>query len=245
MARFRQAGDRFEDGAIVHWRNYGADLHAKRIDLSGRRDARHDDIRLAGGVVDRPGAGAGAGLENQARGQAGGPADKQRWHQRLGQFYPLGAVTDRQAPEHPGCDGLGRFRPRRPGDPGAEPGHRTRPAAPLLWLTVWKEELKNQRNDYEDGCLRRLSELVPAGCRVTILADRGFGDQKLFVFLGELGFDYVIRFRGNIHVTDADGRTRPAAEWVGKVAVPANCVTPGSRPRASKSARSCASMPRA
>jgi hypothetical protein len=89
-------------------------------------------------------------------------------------------------------------------------------AAPLLWLTVWKEELKNQRNDYEDACLRRLSELVPPGCRVTILADRGFGDQKLFVFLGELGFDYVIRFRGNIHVSDTNGQTRPAADWVGK-----------------------------
>jgi hypothetical protein len=89
-------------------------------------------------------------------------------------------------------------------------------AAPLLWLTVWKEELKNRRNDYEDACPRRLSELVPPGCRVTILADRGFGDQKLFAFLGELGFDYVIRFRGNIGVTSADGQTRPAAEWVGK-----------------------------
>ena len=88
--------------------------------------------------------------------------------------------------------------------------------APLLWLTVWKEELKNQRNDYEDACLRRLSELVPPGCRVTILADRGFGDQKLFAFLGELGFDYVIRFRGNIHVSDTNGQTRPAADWVGK-----------------------------
>ena len=89
-------------------------------------------------------------------------------------------------------------------------------AAPLLWLSVWKDELKNQRNDYEDACLRRLCELVPPGCRVTILADRGFGDQKLFAFLDELGFDYVIRFRGNIHVTDIDGRTKPAVEWVGK-----------------------------
>jgi len=89
-------------------------------------------------------------------------------------------------------------------------------AAPLIWLTVWKEEIATRRNDYEDACLRRLAETVPPGCRVTILADRGFGDQKLFAFLGELGFDYVIRFRGNIHVTDADGQTRPAAEWVGK-----------------------------
>jgi len=89
-------------------------------------------------------------------------------------------------------------------------------AAPLLWFSVWKEELTKQRNDFEDACLRRLAELVPPDCRVTILADRGFGDQKLFAFLAELGFAYVIRFRGNIHVTDASGETRPAADWVGK-----------------------------
>jgi hypothetical protein len=89
-------------------------------------------------------------------------------------------------------------------------------AAPLLWLTVWKDELKDHRNDFEDACLRRLAELVPAGCQVTILADRGFGDQKLFGFLAELGFGYVIRFRGNIQVTDAEGNTMAAAEWIGK-----------------------------
>jgi hypothetical protein len=89
-------------------------------------------------------------------------------------------------------------------------------ATPLLWLTVWKEELTEQRNDFEDACLGRLKELVPPGCAVTILADRGFGDHKLFAFLDDLGFGYVIRFRGNIHVTDATGETRPAAEWVGK-----------------------------
>jgi hypothetical protein len=89
-------------------------------------------------------------------------------------------------------------------------------AAPLLWISVWKDELTKQRNELEDACLRRLAELVPAGCRVTILADRGFGDQKLFAFLAKLGFGYVIRFRGNIQVTDADGQTRPAAGWVDK-----------------------------
>jgi len=31
----------------------------------------------------------------------------------------------------------------------------------------------------------------------------------------ELKFDFVIRFRGNIKVTAADGEARPAAEWVG------------------------------
>ena len=35
-------------------------------------------------------------------------------------------------------------------------------------------------------------------------------------FLGELGFDYVIRLKGNTRVSAADGTTRPAAEWVGQ-----------------------------
>ena len=89
-------------------------------------------------------------------------------------------------------------------------------ATPLLWLTVMKDDLKNKRNAYEDACLRRLSEILPAGVKVTILADRGFGDIKLFSYLGVLGFDYVIRFRGNTHVTAATGEHRPAADWVGE-----------------------------
>jgi Transposase DDE domain len=89
-------------------------------------------------------------------------------------------------------------------------------AMPLLWLTAWKEELAGGRNAFEDACLERLRQVLPAGCRATILADRGFGDTKLFGFLEQLGFGYVIRFRGNIHVTDASGETRPAADWVGK-----------------------------
>ena len=89
-------------------------------------------------------------------------------------------------------------------------------ATPLLWLTVLKDELKDQRNDFEDLCLARLAQVLPEGVAVTILADRGFGDTKLFDFLDTLGFAYVIRFRGNIHVTAADGETRAAAAWVGK-----------------------------
>ena len=88
-------------------------------------------------------------------------------------------------------------------------------ATPLLWLTVDKDELKNQRNDFEDACLNRLKETLPEGVGVTILADRGFGDIKLFKFLEALGFHYVIRIRGNIHVSAVDGETRLAADWVG------------------------------
>jgi hypothetical protein len=89
-------------------------------------------------------------------------------------------------------------------------------ATPLLWKTVQKSTLKHHRNDYEDELLQRFKDVVPAGVKVTVLADRGFGDHKLFEFLQEsLGFDYVIRIRGNIGVTSADGECRPAADWVG------------------------------
>ncbi len=89
-------------------------------------------------------------------------------------------------------------------------------ATPLVWLTVGTATLKDRRNDYEDQVLMRLAEVLPAGVRVRIVADRGFGDQKLYRMLTEeLKFDFVIRFRGNIKVTAADGEARPAAEWVG------------------------------
>jgi hypothetical protein len=88
-------------------------------------------------------------------------------------------------------------------------------AQPLLWFSVFKAELTGKRNDIEDMCLNRLQEALPEGTKVTILADRGFGDVKLFSFLEELGFGYVIRFRGDIFVTAADGETRRAEAWVG------------------------------
>ncbi len=43
--------------------------------------------------------------------------------------------------------------------------------------------MKDQRNDFEDLCLTRLKAILPEGVAVTILADRGFGDVKLFEFL--------------------------------------------------------------
>lgn len=87
-------------------------------------------------------------------------------------------------------------------------------ATPLIWKTVVKSSLKDNRNEFEDDVIRRLHEVLSAGVRVTLLADRGFGDQKLYRMLRELGFDYVIRFREIISVTDADSESRPAADWV-------------------------------
>src|SRR3954454_17890721 len=87
-------------------------------------------------------------------------------------------------------------------------------ATPLIWLSVHKDELTDARNADEDAAVRRLAEGLPDDVKVTILA--GFADTKLFGFLDELGFDYVIRLKGNTKVSAADGLTRPAAEWVGQ-----------------------------
>lgn len=85
---------------------------------------------------------------------------------------------------------------------------------PLLWKTVKKSELAGQRNGIEDEVLVRLDEIIPEQVKVTILADRGFGDQHLYALLTEMGYDFVIRFREIIAVTDEHGVNRPAGECV-------------------------------
>ena len=90
---------------------------------------------------------------------------------------------------------------------------------PLVWKTVKKSQLKKRRNDFEDALLLRLREVIPDGVRVTVLCDRGFADQKLYEFIKtELGFDYVIRFRASITVTDPRGQSRAARDWIPKSA---------------------------
>jgi hypothetical protein len=87
-------------------------------------------------------------------------------------------------------------------------------ATPLVWKTVRKSELKERQSGYEDAVIDELHHLLPDDVRVTLLADRGFGDQKRYAHLDVLGFSYVIRFRDNIRVESADGDSKPAADWV-------------------------------
>jgi hypothetical protein len=88
-------------------------------------------------------------------------------------------------------------------------------ATPLVWKTVRKSELRGKRGRYEREVLERFAELLPEGVKATVLADRGFGDQKLYQFLADVELDFVIRFRGDIWVT-VEGEKRLAADWVGK-----------------------------
>jgi hypothetical protein len=89
-------------------------------------------------------------------------------------------------------------------------------ATPLLWMTVYKSTLEGRRNAYEDEALECLRESLPEGVRATILADRGFGDQKRYEHLTKLGFDFIVRFRQDILVTDGFGDQRPASGWLYK-----------------------------
>ena len=60
--------------------------------------------------------------------------------------------------------------------------------------------------------LARLREVVPEAVRLTVLADRGFGDQKLYALLEELKFDYAgVGFLGEFGppARGATGRTAP------------------------------------
>jgi hypothetical protein len=86
-------------------------------------------------------------------------------------------------------------------------------ATPLIWKTVQKSTMAGKRGSYELELLDVLGEALPGEVGITVLADRGFGDQKLYEHLAFLGWDYVIRFREGILVTH-NGQTKPAAEWV-------------------------------
>lgn len=107
-------------------------------------------------------------------------------------------------------------------------------STPLVWKTVTDKELTGHRNDHEDDLLVLFRRLLPETVReVIILADRGFGDVKLYRLLGVLGFHYVIRFRGCIVVEDAtDGTTARASAWVptnGRARLLANAKVTGQR----------------
>jgi hypothetical protein len=87
-------------------------------------------------------------------------------------------------------------------------------ATPLLWMTVKKSELKDQRNAHEYRVIERLHACLDAGVKIIVLADRAFGDHKLYRFLETLGWDYVIRFRGVIQLENAAGERKPASQWL-------------------------------
>lgn len=88
-------------------------------------------------------------------------------------------------------------------------------ATPLLWKTVNKGQLKNNRGRFEDQLLSRLKDCLPEGVQVTVLADRGFASYKFFEFLEQaLGFNYVIRIKASTTVISNKDTSKKASEWL-------------------------------
>jgi len=88
-------------------------------------------------------------------------------------------------------------------------------STPLVWKTVTHSELTDQRHAPEDELLGLLTDVLPKGVRVTVVADRGCSDIKLYRFLKELGVEDIIRFRRVVYVESADGERRKAKDWLG------------------------------
>ena len=88
-------------------------------------------------------------------------------------------------------------------------------AIPLLWKTVESSSLKSNRCRHERELLLRLKNCIAPTTKVTILADRGFSSQSFFRFFDEeLKFQYLIRTRSNIYVTDSHEEKKRAREWL-------------------------------
>ena len=87
-------------------------------------------------------------------------------------------------------------------------------ATPLVWKTIHKSELEGRRAAVEDEVINRLQQIIPKEVAITLLADRGFGDQRRYDMLDAIGWDFVIRFKGNILVQDQHGTTKPARDWL-------------------------------
>lgn len=87
-------------------------------------------------------------------------------------------------------------------------------ATPLVWQTVQKSELLGKRTGIEHAMIERLHGWLDPKVGVELLADRGFGDKKLYELLMLYGWDFHIRFRGNIRVENAAGQARSANDWV-------------------------------
>jgi Transposase DDE domain len=73
-------------------------------------------------------------------------------------------------------------------------------AVPLLWASYPEWRLFRSQNSLEEGLLRLLRSLVPAGVRVILLADRGFGRAELAKTCQDIGVSFVIRIKPDVRV---------------------------------------------
>jgi len=74
-------------------------------------------------------------------------------------------------------------------------------AIPLVWASYTEGQLYRSQNSYEEGLLRLLVSMLPAGVKVIVLADRGFGRTELARTCQDLGVRFLIRIKPDVCVT--------------------------------------------
>ena len=78
-------------------------------------------------------------------------------------------------------------------------------SVPVCWSSCTKHvyDGHKSRNAFEEGLLLVLRSMIPAGQKVILLADRGFGRTELARFCQRHKFSYVIRIESDVWVTCA------------------------------------------
>jgi hypothetical protein len=78
-------------------------------------------------------------------------------------------------------------------------------ALPVSWTVLVSNSAMVKLQD-DQSILQEAAALLPPGCQVVLLADRGFADRKLMGRLRELGWRWRIRVKCSVWVYYADGR---------------------------------------
>lgn len=85
-------------------------------------------------------------------------------------------------------------------------------ALPLCWKT-FDTRSHSIRYDWYVAVLDRAMKLIPEGCSVTLLGDRGFGHRRLMKWCGKAGWHYVLRLKADSIVILRDGSRRRLDSW--------------------------------
>jgi len=105
-------------------------------------------------------------------------------------------------------------------------------AIPLVWLNVRKSNLEGNRSLYEKTAAQELRRALPEDVTVTMIADRGFGDTKLFDHLLHIpGFDFIVRFKKCYITQSADysGKVEDGVPRNGRIRVLRDALLTGKR----------------
>lgn len=79
-------------------------------------------------------------------------------------------------------------------------------AVPLLWVTTTYRAFKDSQNLIEQRLITRLINIIPAGKKVILVADRGFGRAKFIEFLLKQNLLFSIRVKADVKIKTRKGR---------------------------------------